>query len=115
MSAARTLPLARGVEPDPATTSDGRSNGAGPPAWATRRWDLLVVGGGNAAVVAALSANDLGARVLIVERAPRALRRGGNSRHTPRKHPLLAYESRDDYNSGTYPFEELVERPLRRR
>ncbi|MEN1967919.1 FAD-dependent tricarballylate dehydrogenase TcuA [Lentibacillus sp. N15] len=43
--------------------------------------DVLVVGGGNAALSAALSASDQGASVLIIERAPKFYR-GGNSRHT---------------------------------
>jgi tricarballylate dehydrogenase len=43
--------------------------------------DILVVGGGNAALCAALSARESGARVLVLERAPRA-EAGGNSRFT---------------------------------
>ncbi len=41
--------------------------------------DVIVVGAGNAGLVAALAAADLGARVLVLEAAPRA-ERGGNSR-----------------------------------
>jgi tricarballylate dehydrogenase len=48
---------------------------------ATRNYDVLVIGGGNAALCAALTAREAGASVLIVESAPRAFR-GGNSRHT---------------------------------
>ena len=40
--------------------------------------DVVVVGAGNAASVAALVAQELGARVLMLERAPKG-RRGGNS------------------------------------
>ncbi|HVH91960.1 MAG TPA: FAD-binding protein, partial [Candidatus Acidoferrum sp.] len=40
--------------------------------------DVLVVGAGNAASVAALAAHDLGAKVVLMERAPKE-RRGGNS------------------------------------
>lgn len=43
--------------------------------------DLLVAGGGNAALVAAIEARRLGARVLVLERTPRAFR-GGNSKYT---------------------------------
>jgi len=44
-------------------------------------YDVLVLGGGNAALCAALTARQLGRRVAVVERAPRDFR-GGNSRHT---------------------------------
>ncbi|HVE51024.1 MAG TPA: FAD-dependent tricarballylate dehydrogenase TcuA [Casimicrobiaceae bacterium] len=46
-----------------------------------RHYDVLVAGGGNAALCAALSARERGADVLIVESAPVHFR-GGNSRHT---------------------------------
>lgn len=42
---------------------------------------VVVVGGGNAALCAAMAARDEGAEVVVLERAPRAFR-GGNSRHT---------------------------------
>ncbi|GGB79235.1 tricarballylate dehydrogenase [Marinobacterium zhoushanense] len=44
-------------------------------------YDVIVVGGGNAALCAAISAAEAGARTLILEGAPKAYR-GGNSRHT---------------------------------
>ncbi|MCY4153300.1 MAG: FAD-dependent tricarballylate dehydrogenase TcuA [Aestuariivita sp.] len=43
--------------------------------------EVLVVGGGNAAMTAALTARSAGARVTVLEAAP-AVFRGGNSRHT---------------------------------
>lgn len=47
----------------------------------SRQFDLLVLGGGNAALCAALAARERGLTVLIVESAPFDFR-GGNSRHT---------------------------------
>jgi tricarballylate dehydrogenase len=44
-------------------------------------YDVAVVGGGNAGLSAALTARQAGARVIVLESAPRDLR-GGNSRHT---------------------------------
>jgi len=44
-------------------------------------WDVLVLGGGNAGLCAAITARQSGASVLVLECAPRDFR-GGNSRHT---------------------------------
>ncbi|MGH8617581.1 MAG: FAD-dependent tricarballylate dehydrogenase TcuA [Burkholderiales bacterium] len=46
-----------------------------------QRYDVIVVGGGNAALCSALSAREEGASVLLLERAP-AAERGGNSTFT---------------------------------
>jgi len=46
-----------------------------------QEYDVVVVGGGNAGLCAALTARKAGARVIVLESAPRFLR-GGNSRHT---------------------------------
>lgn len=43
--------------------------------------DVAVIGGGNAALCAAMTAAEAGARTLVLEAAPRDMR-GGNSRHT---------------------------------
>jgi tricarballylate dehydrogenase len=47
----------------------------------TRQYDVLVIGGGNAALCAAIEAREAGASVLLVEWAPKPFR-GGNTRHT---------------------------------
>ena len=44
-------------------------------------YDILVIGGGNAALCAAMTAAEAGSNVLVLETAPKAYR-GGNSRHT---------------------------------
>ncbi|MCB9943040.1 MAG: FAD-dependent tricarballylate dehydrogenase TcuA [Geminicoccaceae bacterium] len=48
---------------------------------ARETWDVVIAGGGNAALCAAIEAAEAGARVLVLEGAPRSYR-GGNSRHT---------------------------------
>jgi tricarballylate dehydrogenase len=73
------------------------------PDWANQEWDVVVVGGGNAAVVSAFSAADLGARTLILERAPWEMR-GGNTRHTRN---IRCIHGHDAYNVGDYRYEEL--------
>ncbi len=47
----------------------------------TKTYDVLVAGGGNAALCAAITARQSGASVVLLESAPKAFR-GGNSRHT---------------------------------
>lgn len=47
----------------------------------TEQPDVLVIGGGQAAMVAAITARRRGASVLVAEAAPRPMR-GGNTRHT---------------------------------
>jgi tricarballylate dehydrogenase len=71
--------------------------------WAAETWDVVVVGGGNAAIAAAMAAEDLGARVLVLESATRHMR-GGNTRHTRN---VRCVHVRDAYNSGDYSYEEL--------
>ena len=44
-------------------------------------YDIAIIGGGNAALCAAMTAAEAGARVIILEAAPKPYR-GGNSRHT---------------------------------
>jgi tricarballylate dehydrogenase len=53
----------------------------GPSELQSAEWDIIVVGGGNAALCASIEAAEAGARVLLLEGAPKPYR-GGNSRHT---------------------------------
>ncbi|WP_329319929.1 FAD-dependent tricarballylate dehydrogenase TcuA [Streptomyces sp. NBC_01262] len=66
--------------------------------------DVVVIGGGNAAIVSALTAADAGARVLLLERAP-VVFRGGNSRHT--RNIRCVHDTGDEFTTGPYPFDEL--------
>ena len=75
----------------------------------TTHYDLAVIGGGNAALCAAITAAEKGAKVVILETAPKAYR-GGNSRHTRNFRcmhsgplgPLVEDYSEDEY------FEDLL-------
>jgi tricarballylate dehydrogenase len=58
------------------------------------RYDVVVVGAGNAAFCAALAAQENGARVVVLERAPEA-ENGGNSRFTAGA-IRFAYDGLDD-------------------
>lgn len=66
--------------------------------------DIVVIGGGNAALCAAMTAAEAGASVLVLEAAPKAYR-GGNSRHTRNFRcmhqgplgPLVESYSEDEY------------------
>jgi tricarballylate dehydrogenase len=63
----------------------------------------VVIGGGNAGVVSCLAAHDQGARVLLLERAPRHMR-GGNSRHTRN---IRCVHGANDFTTGVYSADEL--------
>jgi tricarballylate dehydrogenase len=66
-------------------------------------FDVLVLGGGNAGLCAALSAREHGASVLVVECAPPEFR-GGNSRHT--RNLRCMHEAPTDVLTETYPENE---------
>jgi tricarballylate dehydrogenase len=57
--------------------------------------DVLVVGGGNAGLVAAIEAKNRGVKVLLIEKSPKQTR-GGNSRHSWGTF-RVAIESEKDY------------------
>ena len=69
-----------------------------------KAWDVLVIGGGNAALCAALMAREAGASVLILESAPKEWR-GGNSQHT--RNLRCMHDEPQDVLSGSYPEEEF--------
>ncbi|MEO7150885.1 MAG: FAD-dependent tricarballylate dehydrogenase TcuA [Burkholderiaceae bacterium] len=66
--------------------------------------DVLVLGGGNAALCAALTAREAGARVLMLEAAPREWR-GGNSIHT--RNLRCMHDAPQDVLIEAYPEEEF--------
>ena len=71
----------------------------------TPDYDVAVVGGGNAALCAAISARRAGARVVVLERAPRHFR-GGNSRHT--RNFRCLHTTPGQYLTGTYTEDEFL-------
>lgn len=66
--------------------------------------DVLVIGGGNAALCAALMAREAGASVLLLESAPREWR-GGNSSHT--RNLRCMHDAPQDVLTEAYPEEEF--------
>ena len=76
----------------------------------TRKFDVLVIGGGNAALCAAISARRAGASVLVLEGAPKFYR-GGNTRHT--RNMRCAHDAATDILTGPYPEAEFWEDLLR--
>ncbi len=66
--------------------------------------DVLVAGGGNAALCAAITARRAGARVLLLESATRDFR-GGNSRHT--RDLRYMHRGATNYVTGAYGEEEF--------
>jgi len=73
-------------------------------------FDVLVAGGGNAALCAALSAAEQGARVAVLESAPREFR-GGNSRHT--RNLRCSHDMPTEFLTGAYPEDEYFADLLR--
>src|SRR4051794_24822490 len=65
--------------------------------------DVLVIGGGNAALCAALMAREAGASVMLLEAAPQEWR-GGNSQHT--RNLRCMHDAPEDVLVDSYPEEE---------
>jgi tricarballylate dehydrogenase len=76
----------------------------------TCKYDVLVIGGGNAALCAAISARRDGASVLVLEAAPKFYR-GGNTRHT--RNMRCAHDAATDILTGPYTEDEFWEDLLR--
>jgi tricarballylate dehydrogenase len=71
-----------------------------------RKFDVLVIGGGNAALCAAISARRTGASVLVLEGAPKFYR-GGNTRHT--RNMRCAHDAATEILTGPYTEQEFWE------
>jgi len=74
------------------------------------RTGVLVIGGGNAALCAAIEARELGVDVTVLECADRSMR-GGNTRHT--RNLRAMHSAPTDTLTGTYPEEEYWQDLLR--
>jgi tricarballylate dehydrogenase len=76
----------------------------------TQKFDVLVIGGGNAALCAAIAARRGGASVLVLEGAPKFYR-GGNTRHT--RNMRCAHDAATDILTGPYTEQEFWDDLLR--
>ncbi len=73
-------------------------------------YDVVVAGGGNAALCAAVAAAEKGVRVLVCEAAPKGFR-GGNSRHT--RNLRMAHDGPTQVLTGSYSEEEYLDDLMR--
>jgi tricarballylate dehydrogenase len=76
----------------------------------SQTFDVLVIGGGNAALCAAMTAQEAGAKVLLLECAPKEFR-GGNSRHT--RNVRYMHERGNEHLTGPYLEDEFWDDLLR--
>src|SRR5438105_13568367 len=96
---------ARGFFPSSASPIDGWTGSAEVTAPVDAVMDVVVLGGGNAGLCAALAARRQGASVVVIEGAPRVFR-GGNSRHTRNLRSM--HESPTDLLVDAYGEDEFV-------
>ena len=76
----------------------------------SQMFDVLVIGGGNAALCAAMTAREAGASVLLLEASPEEYR-GGNSRHT--RNLRYLHSEANAFLTGPYLEEEFFEDLMR--
>ncbi len=74
------------------------------------RFHVVIAGGGNAGLCAAITAASAGATVCVIEAAPKGWR-GGNTRHT--RNMRVAHDEGNGILTGPYPVEEYMEDLLR--
>lgn len=86
---------------NPSALAVGRFDDLNP---STHQPDVLVIGGGTAALCAAISARTAGVSVLLLECAPKGLR-GGNTRHS--RNVRVMHESTTPLSAGVYPEQEF--------
>jgi tricarballylate dehydrogenase len=67
------------------------------------KFDIIIIGGGNAGLCAAISSVEKGKKVLLLENTPIALR-GGNTKYT---RDIRYMHENDKYTSGPYEFKEF--------
>ncbi len=76
----------------------------------SKPYDVLVIGGGNAALCAAMTAREAGASVLLLESSTEVYR-GGNSRHT--RNLRYMHDKGNAFLTGPYSEEEFFEDLMR--
>src|SRR5215471_887864 len=89
-----------------ALRKDGNGQGSSSPEadGMSSKYDVLVIGGGNAALCAAIAARRVGASVLVLEAADKFYR-GGNTRHT--RNMRCAHDAATDTLTGPYTEDEF--------
>ncbi len=76
----------------------------------SKHYDVLVIGGGNAALCAAMTAREAGCSVLVLEASSEDVR-GGNSRHT--RNLRYMHDRGNEFLTGPYPEDEFFDDLMR--